>query len=196
MSERYLITPMRNRMERFSGLGVDKTENGTILYGSVPFIGEKAYLHTIYSPLTSEEVDTLEKQIGMKLPGQLDDFYRECNGLHYFIDTLTFYGLRSRPGRGADAFYQPYDLRTPNIEERIRGAGDEIIFFAWYDWDGSFVYTKTNDSRIFFCKNDSVTPLKEWSSLRDFLVEETERISSLFDANGRLIDESASTLPA
>ncbi|NIE63551.1 SMI1/KNR4 family protein [Burkholderia sp. Ax-1719] len=195
MAEKSLIAPLRSKMEQFSELGVESVNDGVALYGKAPFVGPKAFLHTIYPPLSSEGIVVLESEIGVRLPGQLVDFYRECNGLHYFVDTLTFYGLRSKAGRNSAAFYQPYDLKTPNVEERIRGAQDEIIFFAWYDWDGSFVYTKTSDSKIYFCRNDSTTPLKEWPSLRDFIADESERISKLFDEKGQPIDETASTLP-
>ncbi|WP_322084994.1 SMI1/KNR4 family protein [Burkholderia sp. BCC1999] len=190
-----LISPIRDRMVGFSSLGEDVAKNGTVLYGKCPHIGKDAYLHTLYPALTDAEIKILEEQIERKLPQQLVDFYGECNGFHYFVDTLIVYGLRSIAGRGADAFYQPYDMRTPNVDERIRDADEDAIFFAWYDWDGSLVYTRKNESAIYMCGNDSMKPVGKWSSLKEFLSEESERVLGLFDSKGILLDESASTLP-
>ncbi|WGY73164.1 SMI1/KNR4 family protein [Burkholderia cepacia] len=183
-------------MAKFSSLGECIAENGSALYGKCPRVGREAYLHTLYPPLAHDEIARLEQLVGRRLPQQLIDFYAECNGFHYFLDTLIVYGLRKRSGRSGGALLQPYDMRTPNVEERIRDADEDMVFFAWYDWDGSLAYTRCGDSSIYLCGSDSIRPLKQWDSLDDFLSSESERILGLFDSNGRLLDENASTLPA
>ncbi|WP_175010926.1 ankyrin repeat domain-containing protein [Burkholderia lata] len=182
-------------MAEFSSAGERHTRNGAVSYGKCPHVGKDAYLHTLYRPLASEEIAVLEERIARRLPQQLVDFYGECNGFHYFVDTLIVYGLRAVEGRGEDAFHQPYDMKTPNVDERIHDAEDDVVFFGWYDWDGSLVYMKGDDSRVFICKRESVSPIGEWRSLKDFLSQESERISGLFDSDGMLIDATASTLP-
>lgn len=182
-------------MLHFAKLGQQLTEHGVHLYGRAPHVGKQAFSHTLYPLLSDLQIASLGASIGRQIPAHLADFYRECNGLHYFVDTLSIDGLRLVGGRGFDAFYQPYGLATPNVDERIHGAADDMVFFNGYAWDGSRVYTKTDDRRVFLCPWHTVQPLKIWPSLQDFITGESARIFERFDAKGVLLDESRSTLP-
>jgi hypothetical protein len=195
MNRYKIVAPMHEQMSRFSFLGEEKTSNGTMLYGKAPHIGSKAFLHTIYPPLTDNEILSMGRIIGKKIPEHLANLYRECNGLHYFVDTLSIDGLRIGSGRNFDTFYQPYDLTTPNVDERLEDADDDFIFFGGYDWDGSLLYTKTKNKEIYLCSPDSSEPLKFWKSIEDFISYEAGRISALFDSNGIEIDKNKSSLP-
>jgi hypothetical protein len=190
-----IIAPMFEIMEKFSKQCQEVAENGTVLYGRAPHIGKKAFLHTIYPPLSDEGIKFLSTKIGRSIPAHLAEFYKECNGLHYFGDTLSIDGMRTIQERGLDAFYQPYDLVTPNIDERIKKSTEDSIFFGGYDWDGSLIFTKTTDESVYICSPDSPKPLKDWGSISDFILSEAERIESLFDSKGIRIEKSKSTLP-
>jgi len=195
MSKFKIIAPLYEQMLRFSSLGEKRTPNGTMLYGKAPHVGSKAFLHTLYMPLTDDEVLSLGKIIRKKIPEHLANLYRECNGLHYFVDTFSIDGLRIGSGRNFDTFYQPYDLATPNIDERPRDAEDNLIFFGGYDWDGSLFYTKTNEKKVYWCSSDSSKPLKIWESIEDFIFHEANRIAALFDSHGIILNADKSPLP-
>jgi len=129
------------------------------------------------------------EMIGNRIPEHLLKLYKECNGFHYFSDTLSIDGLR------LDGVAQPYGIEIPNVDERLRDADDDIIFFGGYTWDGSLVYTKDKDKRIYLCSPESSEPLKFWESIEDFISQEATRIAALFDSQGVPIDENKSTLP-
>jgi len=71
-----------------------------------------------------------------------------------------------------------------------------MTFFAWYSYDSSKVYARSDDKRIFMCPRRTVEPtLCEWSDFETFLMSEAERLATLFDKQGRLIDETVTGLP-
>ena len=190
-----IINPLIEKMIRFVSLGEEVAPNGTLLYGCAPHIGKKAFLHTLYPPLKENEILMLEKNIGIKLPPHLIDFYQECNGFHYFLDTLSVDGLRIGAGRSGADYYQPYDLKTINVDERISDAEVDCVFFGGYDWDGSLVYTRQNEADVYLCSVDSAKPIYSWPSISDFIHSESERIAGLFSLDGMQFDEEKSTLP-
>lgn len=188
-SEFKIITPLVKQMIKFAHLGERKVNNNVLLYGKAPHIGPSAYLHELYPALSKDEIQVLGKCINMKIPAHLVDFYSECNGFNFFCDKLAIYGLRIQSS------FQPYDLMTPNVDERLKDADDDMIFIGGYSWDGSRIYTKENDSKIYLCSPKSSRPLKIWESLSIFIAQEAERMPTLFDTNGIIIDASKSTLP-
>ncbi|MCL2591022.1 MAG: SMI1/KNR4 family protein [Betaproteobacteria bacterium] len=183
-----MISPVYEQMSRFSALG-EENWRGAKRYGKAPHVAPAAFLHTLYPPLTDDQVLLLGETIGKKIPGHLTIFYKECNGFHYFSDTLSIDGLR------INGVAQPYGIEIPNVNERLRDANDDMIFIGGYSWDGSLIYTKEKDEKIYFCSPESSKPLKSWESIEDFIADEANRIAALFDARGVQIDEDQSTLP-
>jgi hypothetical protein len=196
LKKKRLLSSIIKEMMKYSSLGQKELDSGVVLYGKAPHVGKHAYLHAVYPALSLIDIDLIQQRIGRELPNCLVELYQESNGLNYFIDTFAIYGLRTNLGRSIDSAYQPYDALTPNIDERISDASEDMVFFAFYDWDGSMLYARQADERIYFCGPDSVQPKKIWSSMFEMLTQEANRISSLFDLKGREIDESKSTLPA
>ncbi|EJX0633972.1 SMI1/KNR4 family protein [Salmonella enterica] len=184
-----LISPLVEQMLKFAPLGESKMANNTMRYGRAPHIGVSAYLHELYPPLSNDEIKMMGRCINKEIPNHLISFYKECNGFNFFCDKLAIYGLRIQSS------FQPYDLVTPNVDERLIDADDDMIFIGGYSWDGSRIYTKTDDSKIYICSPRSAKPLKSWGSMGQFIMQEVGRISALFDSNGIIIDASKSTLP-
>ena len=169
--------------------------DGTRLICPTPHVGPQAFLHALYPPLTSHELDELQLHLGMPLPAQLQAFYASCNGFNCFSDAWSIDGWRRQPGRELAAARQPYDLRTPNVEERPADASEDMVFFGGYDWDGSRVYTRHGDEQVHLCGPDSSVALRSWPSLAVYIADEAARLGSLFDADGRPLNPDASTLP-
>jgi hypothetical protein len=183
-------------MESFASYGQKELANGAKLFGKAPHIGAEAYLHSVYPALSKDDIDFLARRIHREIPENLARLYSEANGFSYFVDTFTVFGLRKNSSRDIEAaLSQPYDLLEPNTIERIADAEDDMVFFASYDWDGSLLYVRKNDERVFFCNSDSTLPIKIWSSMYETLTDEANRIRKLFSPNGVEIDPCVSTLP-
>lgn len=194
MTPSSIIFPLYQHMQKFSSAS-DVQTNGARLIGHAPHVGKQAFLHGLYSPLSESDVLDLEAHLGMKIPEHLLGFYSACNGFNYFSDTLSLDGLRRTAGRGLDAVHQPYDLLTPNVDERLEDASPDMFFIGGYDWDGSRLYTHYGDPCIYFCSPESAEPLMQWPSMAEFIAAESQRIAGLFNDQGIEIDASVSTLP-
>ena len=194
MPEDSLIAPLLSQMQRFAPLGRTQAE-GAQLIGPAPHLGELAWLHELYTPLTPAALSQQAQQLGLPMPAHLLPFYAACNGFKYFGDTLSLDGFRRTTGRGLAAVHQPYALLTPNVDERLADADEDLFFIGGYDWDGSLLYTRPGDACICLCSPDSSQALHSWPDMASFIASEAERIASLFDAQGVQIDPDASTLP-
>lgn len=179
----------------YERLGLAVTQNGTRLVGKVPHVGPEAWLHVIFPRLSDSDLRQMEDQLATSLPDQLGTFFTQYNGLSLFSDSLSFFGFRKQLGRTGSAIWQPYDIVTPNTLERPADAPTGAVFIGGYDYDGSLVYAMENGPVIHRCSRDSAAPLNTWPDLIEMLGSEAERISKLFDENGRELNSSISTAP-
>jgi len=139
-----------------------------------------------------EAVSGLEQTLG-NIPQDYREFLLSFgNGLSVFSDNLSLYGLQVI-ARSGDDMWQPFPLDTPNFYERPPDAHEEAFFIGGYGQDGSLLFVEKG--RVFRCKRDSATSLKEWPSFSEMLVAEVRRLFMLFDDHGRLKNPSAITTP-
>lgn len=170
--------------------------NGTKLICHVPHIAPQAWLHEIYAGLSEDKINELKRKISDKLSNDYVEFLKVANGINIFSDSLSIWGVRTSYVRKGDEAIQPYDLIAEN--EDMKGQFPESwLMIGSYSWDGSTVgYNLSNNSnKVFLCKPDSDEIVKEWDDLWTWLNEEIERLSLLFDMNGKKYDEDAPTIP-
>jgi hypothetical protein len=182
-------------MESYRHLGERVLDNGTRLIGRVPHVAPEARLQLVFAPLTAADIAIVEEEIGMTVPGVFSEFLQRCNGIRLFSDRLNIDGLRRSFARSGDAVWQPFSIRTPNVDERPRGALDTFFFVGGYGADGSRLYIDSSDMRVYRCKQRDAKALNEWPSFQVMLQSEAERLATLFDHEGRRIDSSQPTTP-
>lgn len=169
--------------------------DGTLLAGHVPHVAPEAWFHQVFPPLSEADVVQLEREILRRaIPPAYRAFLTGCsNGLRLFSGSLSLYGLRRNYIRTGDAVWQPFAIETPNLYERPRDASNSCFFIGGYNWDGSRLYIEGEE--VFRCSRRSAEPLDRWEGFWDMLLRETERLSMLFDENGRERDSSVPTTP-
>ncbi|RDY67042.1 hypothetical protein DX912_10185 [Lysobacter soli] len=168
-------------------------ENGAVLIGHLPHIGAKAYLHVVF-PGQLNALSAMRKETTVAVPSEVEDFYREFNGMILFQGALSIYGARSSVSRDPDQ-RQPFDLADRNILRRPRFAAETDFFLGSYNEDGSLLFTERGSSRVFRRPAASRTILNTWSGVGHMLNDETDRIGRLFDNAGCQIDPSVPTSP-
>ena len=183
-------------VDRARVLGVRRLDNGAELVGHVPHVAPEAWFHLLFPPLEEGEITELERNLGMSLDRVFHDFLSQHNGISLFSDSLAVYGVRKMLGRRGDALWgQPYDILTPNREERPRNARREHLIVGSYEDDGSLVVIDTRDSSTFRSDRDSITRFNAWKDFYAFLGAEAARLSHLFDRSGKKIREGLPTTP-
>lgn len=183
------------KFEKFKVLEQKKSENGTLLIGN-PY-KEKPYwwLIHIYPTVKSKELNLLKTKL--VIPIDYQNFLMNCsNGLNLFLGTLSLKGIRENYIRNPiNMIQQPFSIVTPNIEERPRTALENYFFFGSYNIDGSQLYIDTTDNNVYLGKKNTLETIFKWNSFEDFINTEIDRILSLYDNNGNLINEKNSIVP-
>ena len=164
-------------------------------YGHIPLIAPEAYNIYTFAPLTEERLALVEQNIGREIPCQYRIFLTHVsNGIFIFHRGLFLYGHQGSINRKLGP-QDPFDLSDPNVYERPKNADKSCFFFASYSKDGSRLYMKDDSDKVYYCARRDATPLKEWNSFSEMLIEEIQRLKSLHDADGMLQVPSEETLP-
>ena len=164
-------------------------------YGHIPLIAPEAYNIYTFAPLTEERLALLERVLNREVPKQYKIFLTHfSNGMHIFHCCLNLYGLQGSINRDL-GIQGPFDLSTPNVYERPSNADSNCFFLGSYSYDGSLLYIKDDVSTVYYCARRDATPIKEWTSFSDMLIEEIQRLKSLHNADGILKSTRRSTLP-
>src|SRR6516164_3727297 len=142
-------------IDLYKHLGERVLTNGTRLVAPMPQIAPEAWLHAVYGPLSSSGVQRIEKELGCEVPAVFSDYLQRCNGMWLFSGAFSIYGLRSSYERTGDAAWQPFDLSTPNVEERPRGSKTSFFFVGGYSDDGSNLFIDRTDNKAYRCKQRS-----------------------------------------
>ena len=181
-------------IEEQKALGAVEEERGS-RYGHIPQIAPEAYNIYTFAPLTDEQLALLERVLNREVPEQYKIFLTlVSNGMHIFNRCLNLYGLQGVLDRRGD-FQGPFDLSIPNVYERPSNADASCFFIGGYSYDCSKLYVRSGSQKVFYCPRWDITPLKEWNSFSEMLIEETQRLRSLHGADGMLKSTRRSTLP-
>lgn len=145
------------------------------------------YLHEFYAPLTDEEMDELEQQIGRHLSADMRSLYRATNGFSLFCGSVSVGGYRRNNRRGLDQRL-PISLRYGNVVERFAGDTDEaresrFVFGFYSDGDG-YALSQLNDEIYLTPRRAAVPPYCSWLNLEAFLDQESKRLMVEFSRAG------------
>jgi len=182
-------------LKGYSFLGEKILDDGTLLIAKAPHIAPLAWLHSIFPPLSPEDIFTLEEQLNGKIPASYKDFLLVTNGLKVFNTTLSLDGCRRNYKRDTISVWQPFDILTPNIDERPKNAEKTMFFIGGYDCDGSLLYIDNNTNKVHLCSVDDANSLYEWPSFDKMLESEINRLIGLFDKEGKEFRKDQNTLP-
>ena len=164
-------------------------------YGHIPQIAPEAYNIYTFAPLTEERLALLERALNREVPKQYKIFLTLfSNGMHIFHRCLSLDGLQGSINRDL-GIQGPFDLSDTNVYERPKNADSNCFFLGGYSYDGSLLYIKDDVSTVYYCARRDATPLKEWNSFSEMLIEEIQRLKSLHGADGMLKSTRRSTLP-
>lgn len=103
------IEKVKKEFYRFEDLGIQKSENGTVLIGKAPHIAPLAWLNKIYPSLNEGDILLLEKELDTEIPEAYKHFLTNfSNGLNIFVATFSLDGLRKDMGRSVEASRQAF----------------------------------------------------------------------------------------
>ena len=164
-------------------------------YGHIPQLAPEAYNIYTFAPLTDEQLALLERVLNREVPKQYKIFLTLfSNGMHIFSRCLSLDGLQGSINRKL-GIQGPFDLSIPNVYERPSNADASCFFIGGYSYDVSKLYMRSGSQKVFYCPRWDITPLKEWNSFSEMLIEEIQRLKSIHGSDGMLKSTRRSTLP-
>lgn len=206
MNDGHYLDDIIAKLRALNDAGFKQVSNGTLLIGKLPpppdgIGGIHAYLHALYAPITSEQIDTLGKKIARTIPADIRDLLQHCNGLSLFAGSLSIGGLRFNYSRKlSDEERQPVSLEYGNVIERPlagENGGEHFadnsleIRFGFYSKDpGAKLMMKLDgDRRVYAVPRDRIGPvLYEWSDLPALLSSEVDRMAGLYQTDHASVD--------
>src|SRR5438477_8765688 len=81
--------------------GESTSENGTTLLGRAPHVAPLAWSHSLFQPLTDDEISQLDHLCRRPVPRAYRWWLKKHNGLGLFVGTLSLDGLRTSYARSA-----------------------------------------------------------------------------------------------
>ena len=155
----------------------------------------EAYLHSYFAPIKKRGWESY----GVILPNQLKKLYKECNGLPIF-SCISIYGIRAHYNRDLSSQFQPFDLKMHSHEQKEfwhplpDKDGDQRFFFGSH-YDGSGLYLIGDKNEVYSVKRKNNIPYCSWPDLKTFFNEEYDRLDTLHNRDGYLIDKSKPIIP-
>ncbi len=189
------ITSVQKALDRYALLGTKTIPGRVRLIGHVPHVAPEAYIHQIFEPLSEGDIRDLEQAVQSVFPDSLKKFYLVANGINLFSCSLVIYGRRIGAGRTGDDIWQPFSIVIPNTFERPKDAEPHHLLVGSYKWDGSKLVLDTLSGQVAWTPRGTVRAVKTWPSFMDMLSQETSRLDSLFDGQGRKLDHDKPTTP-
>src|SRR4051794_34543881 len=130
-------------------------------------------------------IEQLEKSLNREVPDDLWTFFLAMNGLKVFSNALHINGFRFNYARTGPSSIQPFNILTPNLDERIEGAPLKCLFIGGFSHDGSSIFIDSENSTIHRCAAKSWQSLNTWPNIESMLESEVIRLSKLYDLTGR-----------
>lgn len=187
---------LRNRISAWERLECRPYADGSKEYGRIPHAGSHAFLHALMPAPSVASIAAAESTLKLIIPDGLRQLWSVSNGLRLFHLSLHILGLPTQFSRALDAPPQPFDFVQYNSYSRPARLDPECTVCGGYGFDGSAVLLN-DEGRVCVSDQTGEQVFAVGSSLADFVLAEFDRLSGLFDADGRLTcDEELTVHPA
>lgn len=176
---------------RFDPLGFVEGEHGAFRTGHVPHVAPYAYLCWRYAGLSAEGIRDAENEAGRYIPKPYQELLRHMNGA-MLLGVSLHGGISGSVDRSVGGIAKPISIRYQNAIERPSYIPDEhlgigAINGAWAS-QGHLYLTSTGEVELYNARSEMVGA--RWPSLVDFLENEIPRRFSLYDEEGRELENS------
>jgi hypothetical protein len=164
--------------------------DGTEMIGRNP-VYEFGWLHLLFAPAAPKGIERLIQLVPILPEFQLYDFFRVLNGMNLFESNLFLLGTRThfRPDNNV---VTPWDLDTHHYEEVYNFRGRKALLVGGsHALPNGIHYVENADKTIdAFDRTDWSRPMYTWPTLDELIVSEVDRLASLYDDEGWLIEET------
>ncbi|MDZ4393309.1 SMI1/KNR4 family protein [Cypionkella sp.] len=181
--------------QKYDPMGFIDAQHGAYKTGHVPHVAPLAYLCIRYAGLDDVEIDKAESECDRYIPEPYRELLRHMNGAR-MLGVSLLGGIGGSVDRSAIGIGQPISLRYQNaigrpdyIPNGHLGIG--AINGPWFS-QGHLYLTSTGEVELYNARFNMIGA--RWPSLAVFLEDELSRRFSIYDDEGRIL-ENAKLLP-
>jgi len=186
-----LRTTVLQRLDIWSGLGRRTTASGALQIARVPHVAPLAWLHDVFAPITVAQQEALLKGLPAYATSGLRDIHEAFNGIDLFSSNFFLYGRRANYERSVDNVL-PWELVSHNARvSRRLPAGALLVGGSHAVYTGVHFIELSGGPVVALEQENWDNRLFEWPNLRACLLAELDRLSFLFDNEGRPINKAA-----
>lgn len=163
-------------LEEYKPLGYKQMKNGTLLIGLNTEIRKDYWLHRLFTPLSSDQINSFEEESNLTFPPSYKKFLMEYNGVFLFGGYFYIYG-KSFLEKGMsreEQLYQPYDLIEENDDPPIK-IPDNLFYFGG---SPDAIYVLDNNEIVMKLKRKSGKVISKWKTFEGWLSSEITRLNT------------------
>ncbi len=176
-----------NKLNKWKGNEDAILHDGSMLICRIPNAAPLNYLHCIYSPLNTLEIEKIETLLKVSLPNDFADFLLSCNGLDIFSNNISIFGLKKNKEKfHFNYLSDPFDIINENLSLNFI---DEYYVFASYKEGYDLCFKPNTNDRVYLRKRNSVSVIKEYASFYGWLNHTIDVLSQYFNEEGLLKKE-------
>jgi|SRR5690554_1449575 len=157
--------------------------DGTQLICRTPQESPLAYLHKLYPPLNTLDIEKIEVLLKVSLPIEYLDFLLTFNGMDLFNGNIKIFGMRKSSNNTFNKFFQPLDIIIENLDKNNKS---DYFLFAYYMMKYN-AYFKSDDEKVYIKSNENETTMNEYMNFYEWLTHSIYNLSSYYDQFGKEI---------
>lgn len=144
--------------------------------------GYDDYLNVVFKPIASKNYKYVYDLLDWNIPDDLKSFYKECNGLSLFSESLLIYGATN----DNNDIYNTTDIVHENAISKLKKSmskySDMIIFgsYGYY----YFCYKKDYDKKIYVIGSVEKDVVHTFKSIDELLKYYVTKLLNEYDSNG------------
>ncbi|MBQ8749187.1 MAG: hypothetical protein IJZ29_01785 [Clostridia bacterium] len=146
---------------------------------------KQSYLNVLFNPVDRKSYNFIEDMLDCKLLPQLEEFYKNYNGIMLFFESLRIYGVET----GNKAIYDSCDMVQQNLNEGLQDLNEEfsnMIIFGYYSFC-LFCYDKTKLDLIYVIDTTQEKIVYQFKTIKELLIHYVSYLIAEYDANGKKI---------
>lgn len=148
--------------------------------------GRKAsYLNVLFDPQKRKCYNQVEKALDCKLLPELEEFYKNYNGIMLFFESLRIYGIETR----YKAIYDSCDIIEQNLNEGLQDISEEfsnMIIFGYYS-SCVFCYDKVKLDKVYVIDTEDYKIVHQFDSIAELLNYYVDNLIDEYGADGKKI---------
>jgi hypothetical protein len=162
----------------------------------VPWKAPEAYLNIVYKPAERKVLAGVAARL--RIPEPWVRLLEHNNGATLFSAYLYIFGVVQQGAtlnRADHWSLPPINIEEQNVVAKPLDLGRYLVIGS-YGFDGSLACIDRDDLGVYVFPRHEGKPYASWKTSEQWISDELQRLSGLFDPKGKLLVDSFKTLPS